>query len=91
MEKFEKDPYPGLTSRHPHSVSLEGGKKGRRRPVGDPAVVQPGEESTLGRDERQGCLGDEMDRIRQLVPLEMKEKEVLRWSPEFLAYASRRK
>ena len=26
-EKFEKDPYPGLTSRHPHSVSLEGGKR----------------------------------------------------------------
>lgn len=54
-------------------------------------MVQPGEESTLGRDERQGCLGDKMDRIRQLVPLEMKEEEVLRWSPEFLAYASRRK
>lgn len=63
--------------------------EGRRHSGGDPAVVHPGDECTLGRNELQGCLGDEIDKVWPSYPPGMGEKKVPRLSPEFVACANR--
>lgn len=54
-EKFERDPNLGLRAPSPsHPVQLVWREaKEKRGPVGDPAVIQPGDESTLDRNGRK--------------------------------------